>query len=135
LVIFGFGITAVDGVMAGRVAVGIIAVFVVAFVVLAGVGVTIITDRCDSWRCVLFVGAVAFIRAVEFIEELIKLNREVRKLFVESRKLGFERLRLFVISFGGVGNQCVAFWEGCILGLNVLVVNACRRIQYLQFRK
>jgi len=61
LVIFGFGITAVDGVMAGRVVVGIIAVFVVAFVVLAGVGVAVIADHCNSWRCILFVGAVAII--------------------------------------------------------------------------
>jgi len=61
LFVVGFGITVVDGVVAGRVTVGLIAVFVVAFVVLVGVGVAVVADRCDSWRCVLFVGAMAII--------------------------------------------------------------------------
>jgi len=51
----------VDGVVAGRVTVGLITVFVVVFVVLAGVGVAVVADRCDSRRCVLFVGAMAII--------------------------------------------------------------------------
>jgi len=48
-----FGIAAVDGVMAGSVAVGIVAAIVVAFVILSSGSVTVDTDHCDSWRCIL----------------------------------------------------------------------------------
>jgi len=73
VIVFWFVVAVVDVVVARRAAVGIIAVFVVAFFLMVGIIIKVVADHCDIWRCGLVIGVVVIIQSDKLIVEFMKL--------------------------------------------------------------